>query len=417
MRQGLIVGVALGIGIAIAAGVFALLPQRPGPNPRLPAANQPPTAAAVPTDAVAVPEIVEVAGGAEGRGPFVPGRLMVGDPAPGLSVQRWYRGEARERLEPGFVHVVDLWATWCGPCVRAMPELTLLQAEHREAGLRVLGLSIDSAKNAEEQVERFLENRGETIGFDLALGTETASAEWLEASGRTSIPTSYVVDREGTVVWIGHPQEPDAGGEGTRMERVIREVLEGTFDLDAATAEARKEITKEREAAEAVAKTQGLREEMGKAWAEGDRARTLELIDRIVELDPEANGELAARKVEILMYEQQEFGEATAFAARMIVGPYSDDFETLMRLSALFSGDLDPGPEGRMVGVGAAERAAGLREGDPGVLAQLGHAQFTAGQVSEAVATMERAIEHCSPDDPVREVIEDLAQDYRRSLD
>src|SRR5687767_13873268 len=43
--------------------------------------------------------------------------LNVVDPAPPLKVNKWVKGEAIKDLEKGKVHVVEFWATWCGPCV------------------------------------------------------------------------------------------------------------------------------------------------------------------------------------------------------------------------------------------------------------------------------------------------------------
>ncbi len=351
------------------------------------------------------------------REAFVPGRLLVGDPAPALSIGRWYIGEPRERLEPGYVHVVDLWATWCGPCVRAMPELTVLQAKYKGKGLRVLGVSIDEARNAEEQVERFIEKRRETIGFDIALDDGRTVQDWLTAAGRSSIPSSYVVDQHGTVAWIGHPQEQDPGSDETRMETVIRELLDGTFDLDSVTREARKEIRREQEAAAELERVQSLMDEMSAAWAEGERLKAIEVIDRIIAIDPSAGAELAVRKAEILLYELGQPADATAFVIEMIQGPYIGDAETLLRLSTLLSGDLDPGEEGRQAAVAAAQLAVGVVGDEPNVLAQLGHAQFIAGETDDAIETMIRARDLCQEGSGMYEVLDDLVTHYQRSGD
>jgi len=39
--------------------------------------------------------------------------------------------------------IIDFWATWCGPCVRAIPELQELYEKHRENGLEVVGVSLE----------------------------------------------------------------------------------------------------------------------------------------------------------------------------------------------------------------------------------------------------------------------------------
>ena len=409
------------VALVVALG-WALVPKGRPSTPTAPAKGEPSHAAAAqgedegPSEAAdsTRPELEPVSM-TPGREPFVPGRLMVGDPAPGLSIRRWYLGEPRDSLTPGHVHVVDLWATWCGPCVRAMPELTALQAEYRDKGVRVLGVSIDEARNAEEQVERFLEKRSDTIGFDIALDDGKTVEDWLRASGRSSIPSSYVVDQEGTVAWIGHPQQQDPKTGKTEMVTVIEGLLSGTFDMEAATAEARGEILKEREKAKSAERVQELMEEMGQAWASGDREKTMEMIDRVIEMSPESGAELAVRKAEILLYELNRGEDASAFVRTMIEGPYLEDAETLTQLSSLMSGELDPGPEGRQAGVDAARRAVELIGEEPNALAQLGHAQFVAGDIEDAIEAMTKARDLCPPDSGMYEVLNDLVNDYERA--
>ena len=56
--------------------------------------------------------------------------LHIGDPAPPLGPGRWLKGEPVSAFEPGKVYVVEFWATWCGPCIAAIPHISDLQKQH-----------------------------------------------------------------------------------------------------------------------------------------------------------------------------------------------------------------------------------------------------------------------------------------------
>ncbi len=67
------------------------------------------------------------------------------------------------------IHVVNFWATWCGPCVKELPYFEELHQKYKDAGVEVLLVSIDWDKHVEKKVIPFLhknEYTAPTIVFD-----------------------------------------------------------------------------------------------------------------------------------------------------------------------------------------------------------------------------------------------------------
>lgn len=91
----------------------------------------------------------------------------------------------------GKVVLVDVWASWCGPCKASFPAYTALQAELAEQGLVIVGVSVDRNARA---YEKFLARHAP--GFATVRDTEQSVAAVLRPP---AMPTAYLYGRDGTL--------------------------------------------------------------------------------------------------------------------------------------------------------------------------------------------------------------------------
>lgn len=99
----------------------------------------------------------------------------------------------------GQVILVNLWATWCIPCVMELPHLQTLQERYTEKGLRVIGVSMDDMAELEEKVRPFFKKRAPELVSYIQAGDEQEFTDLLDPKWPGVLPTSFVIDREGEV--------------------------------------------------------------------------------------------------------------------------------------------------------------------------------------------------------------------------
>ena len=123
-------------------------------------------------------------------------RIPLGGPLPDLPV-RTMKGEAtslRAALVPGRSTIVNLWATWCGPCRLEMPELEALRSRLAAGGFDVVGLNVDGDPDAD--VAGYAASSGVSYPI-LVAGSE--ALEQIYVGDEVTVPLSFVVDGDGIV--------------------------------------------------------------------------------------------------------------------------------------------------------------------------------------------------------------------------
>lgn len=121
----------------------------------------------------------------------------------------------------GKVLVVNLWATWCGPCRMEIPELVKLHKEYREKGLQVVGLSTENPEASAEGVRRFAQE----YKMNYPVGWVSQDVAIALMQGRDAIPQSFVISRDGRILkrFIGF----NAAGTPQQLRDAIEEALKG----------------------------------------------------------------------------------------------------------------------------------------------------------------------------------------------
>ena len=122
----------------------------------------------------------------------------VGEKAPELTIVKWIGGEAVHptAADGKTVYVVEFWATWCPPCRKSVPHLNKLQEQYKDKGLVIVGVTDDEPG----KVEAFYKEM--KMAYRVALDK---NSETMKRYGIEGIPQAFLVGRDGTIVWAGHP--------------------------------------------------------------------------------------------------------------------------------------------------------------------------------------------------------------------
>ncbi len=151
--------------------------------------------------------------------PVIPGRQAPQFSAVDLQGNLMSLGDFRGR-----VVLVNIWATWCGPCKREMPSMERLYQELKGEGFEILAVSVDAPVGERDELGR--------LGGDLTVFAESfdltfpilhdPSGEIQGIYQTTGVPESFLLDRDGVVIRkVAGSTEWDAPGNIALVSRLL----------------------------------------------------------------------------------------------------------------------------------------------------------------------------------------------------
>jgi thiol-disulfide isomerase/thioredoxin len=206
-----------------------------------------------------------------------PPSLNIGDLAPQLRVREWIKGTPVQRFESGHVYVLEFWATWCGPCIEAMPHLSRLARKYKNH-VTIIGIDTREKKTTSiQKVKAFVDSMGRKM--DIYVAAEDSSfmhAGWIEAVGERAIPVTFVLNAAGRLAWIGHPSE---------LDKVLPAIVNNIWDIKVALADRNLKIRLQKEDRAA---SEILNNYAGKYYGDfyGDPDSALIVINEIISKEP-----------------------------------------------------------------------------------------------------------------------------------
>ncbi len=117
----------------------------------------------------------------------------------------------------GKVVLVDIWATWCKPCLKSFPFYAQLYKEHKAQGFELLAVSVDKD---DDQVRRFLE--ANQVPFPVLRDPNGSLPNKLSIE---TMPTAFLIDRSGGVVKV---HEGFVSTDQSKITAMVQEALKAT---------------------------------------------------------------------------------------------------------------------------------------------------------------------------------------------
>lgn len=233
--------------------------------------------------------------------------LTLGDKMPEFKYAKWIKGTPIKDFNDDKVYIFEFWATWCGPCIAAMPHLSELSEKYK-GKVEVIGVNVlervgdKPYESSLPVVEKFVKQQGARIKYNIATDNNALfiAKNWLEPAGINGIPATILVKNK-KVQWIGHP---------VGIDEVIDKIIDNTYDINAIKAEHDESLKAAKEEEEIAAKYNAKLQE---AVTAKDYKKALTIMDEHVKAYPAAGMSVAMERFPLLLNNFSET-EAISFA-------------------------------------------------------------------------------------------------------
>jgi len=123
----------------------------------------------------------------------------------------------------GKVMLVNLWATWCGPCRNEIPELVKIHREFQSKGFEIVGLSTENPASSAQSVKNFVQSFN--MDYQVGWASQEVAISLMQITQRDAIPQSFIISRDGRVLkqFVGFNPIATPG----QIRQAIEEALKG----------------------------------------------------------------------------------------------------------------------------------------------------------------------------------------------
>jgi len=111
--------------------------------------------------------------------------------------QTLVNSEVNNETYKGKYLLVDFWASWCGPCIAALPQLKALHSAYKSKSFDILSISLDES----EEVWKKTLNKHQ-LSWSQSIDTNGWDSELAQELGVVFLPFNYLIDPNGKIIAI-----------------------------------------------------------------------------------------------------------------------------------------------------------------------------------------------------------------------
>lgn len=134
---------------------------------------------------------------------YAQSNIKVNEKAPKINITNWIENVPEDKNLNNKYIVLEFWATWCGPCIAAVPHMNQIQKEFNQKDLYYISITDESIAKVERSLGR-IEFKSIVV-TDLTKETQINFGDGIK--GLEAYPLTVLIDKSGIIKWIGEPKE------------------------------------------------------------------------------------------------------------------------------------------------------------------------------------------------------------------
>ncbi|MCG2612944.1 TlpA family protein disulfide reductase [Terrimonas sp. NA20] len=140
---------------------------------------------------------------------------LLGTEAPPLTITDWLQNIPADTNFTGKYKVLEFWATWCLPCLKAVPHMNKLQEKMKGENIVFVSVGYESAEKVKATLEK--------VSFEtIVVSDQTRSIHrglGIQYKGTTPLPRTVLIDDKNRIIWYGTPKK--------LTEKMLRRFVKG----------------------------------------------------------------------------------------------------------------------------------------------------------------------------------------------